>query len=128
MNKRLLKTNETSTVTVLQEIYFDTENLTDTNHTAEVTVYILIVDLDTLKLKLMCTKCKCIVDPHEILICSSSYTSKLTLFVQPEILVLTFGVPLDEIFKLAKDMLKAEVKIRYSLVGNKVTTLEKVHI
>ena len=55
-------------------------------------------------------------------------TSKLTLSVQPDILVVTFGVPLDEKFKLAKSMLKAEVKIRYSLVDNKVITLENVHI
>ena len=50
-------------------------------------------------------------------------TSKLTLSVQPDILVVTFGVPLDEKFKLANNMWKAEVKIRYSLVENKVITL-----
>ena len=55
-------------------------------------------------------------------------TSKLTLSVRPNILVVTFGVPLDEKFILAKSMLKAEVKVRYSLVDNKVITLEKVHI
>ena len=55
-------------------------------------------------------------------------TSKLTLSGQPDISVATFDVPLDEKFKLAKCMLKAEVKIRYSLVDNKVITLEKVHI
>ena len=54
--------------------------------------------------------------------------SKLALSEQPVILVVTFGVQLDEKFKLAKSMLKAEVKIRYSLVDNKVITLEKVHI
>ena len=55
-------------------------------------------------------------------------TSNFTLFVPPEILVVTFGAPLDKGFKLAKSMLKAEVKIMYSLVDNKVSTLEKVHI
>ena len=55
-------------------------------------------------------------------------TSKLIFSVQPDILVVTFGVPLDGKFKLAKSMVKAEVKIRYSLVDNKVITLEKVHI
>ena len=97
----------------------------------------------------MCPKCKCILDPDKIVICSSGNTiatldcrkkksdvvfsvqggsSKLILSVQPNILVVTFGVPLDEIFKLAKRMLKGEVKIRYSLVDNKVITLEKVRI
>ena len=111
--------------------------------------YILSVDLDTLKQKLARLKCKCIVDPDEIVIYSSCNTmktldccknksdsvfpvqvgtSKLTLSVQPDILVVTFGVPLDEKFKLAKSMLKAEVKIRYSLVDNKVIILENVHI
>ena len=52
-------------------------------------------------------------------------TSKLTLSVQPDILVVTFDVPLDERFKLAKSILKAAVKIRYGLVDNKVITLEK---
>ena len=55
-------------------------------------------------------------------------TSKLTLSVRPNILVVTFGVPLDEKFILAKSMLKVEVKVRYSLVDDKVITLEKVHI
>ena len=148
MNTRLLKTTETSTATVSQEMCFNTENLTDSNHT-EVTGYILSVVLDTLKQKLMCPKCKCIVDPDEIVICSSCNTmalldcckkksdvvfsaqigtSKLTLSVQPDILEVTFGIPLDERFKLAKSILKAAVKIRYGLVDNKVITLEKEHI
>ena len=111
--------------------------------------YILSVDLDKLKQKFMYPKCKCIQDPYEIVICFSCNTkvtldcckkksdfvfsvevgtSKLTLSGQPDISVATFDVPLDEKFKLAKSMLKAEVKIRYSLVDNKVITLEKVHI
>ena len=73
MNTRLLKTTETSTAAVPQEICLDTKNLTDSNHT-EVTGYILSVDLDTLKQKLMYPKCKCIVDPDEIVICSLSNT------------------------------------------------------
>ena len=148
MNTRLLKTTETSTATVSPEICFDTENVTDSSR-KEVTGYNLSVDFDTLKQKLMSSKCKCIVDSDEIVICSSSNTmttldcckkksdivfsvqvgtSKLILSVQPDILVVTFGVPLDGKFKLAKSMVKAEVKIRYSLVDNKVITLEKVHI
>ena len=63
MNTQLLKT----TATISQEKCFDIENLTDSNH-AEVTGYILSVDLDPLKQKLMCPKCKCIVDPDEIVI------------------------------------------------------------
>ena len=51
--------------------------------------------------------------------------SKLALSVQPVILVVTFAVQLDEKFKWAKSMLKAEVKIRYSLVDNKVITLQQ---
>ena len=119
MNTRLLKTTETSTAAVPQEICLDTKNLTDSNHT-EVTGYILSVDLDTLKQKLMRAKCKCIVDADEIVIYSSCNTmttldcrkkksdavfsvqvgsSKLTLSVQPDILVVTFGVPLDEKLK-----------------------------
>ena len=67
-----------------------------------------------MKQKLMCPKCTCIVDPDEIVICSSCNTmatldcyknksdvifsmqvstSKLTLSVKPDILVVTFGVP-----------------------------------
>ena len=42
--------------------------------------------------------------------------------------MITFGVPLDEKFKLAKSMLKADVKPRYSLVANKIVTQEKVSI
>ena len=55
-------------------------------------------------------------------------TSNFTLFVRTKILVVPFGAPLDKEFKLSKSMLKAEVKIMYSLVDNKVSTLEKVHI
>ena len=73
MNTRLLKTTETSTAAVPQEICLDTKNLTDSNHT-EVTGYILSVDLDTLKQKLMRAKCKCIVDADEIVIYSSCNT------------------------------------------------------
>ena len=148
INTRLLKTTETSTATVSPEICYDTENVTDSNR-KEVTGYNLSVDFDTLKQKLMSSKRKCIVDSDEIVICSSSNTmttldcckkksdivfsvqvgtSKLILSVQPDILVVTFGVPLDGKFKLAKCMVKVEVKIRYSLVDNKVITLEKVHI
>ena len=109
MNTRLLKTTETSTAMVWQKICLDTENLTDSNH-REVTGYIL----DTLKQKLMYPKCKCIVDPDEIVICCSCNTmttldccekksdaafsvqvgiSKLALSIQPDILMVAFGVP-----------------------------------
>ena len=89
MDTQLIKTTETSIATVLQEICFDTKNLTDSKYT-EATGYILSVDLDTLKQKLVCPKCKCIVDPDEIMICSSCNTmtpldcckKKVTLFFQ----------------------------------------------
>ena len=114
-----------------------------------VTGYILSVNFGTLKQELMCPNCKCIVGPDEIVRCSFCNTMttldcckkkndiissaqggawKLTLSVQRDIFVVTFGIPLDEKFKLATSMLKVEVKIRYSLVDNKVITLEKVHI
>ena len=70
MDIRLLKTTETATATASQEISFDTENHADSYH-AEVTGYILSVDLDTLKQKLMCPKWKFIVDLYQIVICSS---------------------------------------------------------
>ena len=89
MDTRLIKTTETSIATVSQEICFDTKNLTDSKYT-EATGYILSFDLDTLKQKLVCPKCKCIVDPDEIMICSSCNTmtpldcckKKVTLFFQ----------------------------------------------
>ena len=146
VNTRPLKTTETSTGTISQEICFNTENLTD-SHNTEITGYILSVDFHILKQKLMFPKSKCIGDPDEIVICSSCNTmttldcckkrndfvfsvhvviSKLALSLQLGILVVTFGVPLEEKFRLAKSMLK--VKIRYSLVDKKIITLEKVHI
>ena len=148
MNTWLLKTTKTSTATVLEEVFFDTENLTDSICT-EITGYIVSVDSDTMKQKLMCPKCKCIVNLNKIVICSSYNTMttldcckkkkkkgddnfsvqvgalKLTLSVQLDILVVTFGVPLDKKFKLAKNMLKAELNISYSLADNKVITLKK---
>ena len=89
MDTQLIKTTETSIATVLQEICFDTKNLTDSKYT-EATGCILSVDVDTLKQKLICTKFKCIVDPDEIMICSSCNTmtpldcrkKKVTLFFQ----------------------------------------------
>ena len=77
MNKWLLKTTKISTATVSEEVFFDTENLTDSICT-EITGYIVSVDSDTMKQKLMCPKCKCIVNLNKIVICSS-YNTMTTL-------------------------------------------------
>ena len=49
---------------------------------------------------------------NDVVFLAQCGTTKLTLSVQPDILVVTFCAPLDEKFRLAKSMLKAEVKPR----------------
>ena len=52
--------------------------------------------------------------------------SKIVFNVQPTLIAKAFEGTLQEKFKLAKSMLKSEVKILYSLADNKVITIDRV--
>ena len=79
----------------------------------------------------MCNACNSMVDETQckrvgkVVFSAQTQQMKVTLNAEPALVVIVFGVPITEKFKLARSMIKSNVKIKYSIADFKISSIEK---